>query len=63
MMERLSANYQMPANALLLKYVRTQSGDWLLARTLETSEDHHFDYRSIRGFHCDGQVLAIKPQS
>lgn len=28
----------------------------------ETPEDHHFDYTSIQGFHCDGKVLAIEPQ-
>jgi tetratricopeptide (TPR) repeat protein len=28
----------------------------------ETPEDHHFDHRSIQGFHCDGEVLAIEPQ-
>jgi len=28
----------------------------------ETPEDHHFDHRSIQGFHCSGKVLAIEPQ-
>ena len=28
----------------------------------ETPEDNHFDYRSIQGFHCDGEVLAIEPR-
>lgn len=39
MIEWLSNRYQMPVNALLLKYIRTASGDELLARTMVIPEE------------------------
>jgi len=54
MIEWLSDSYQMPVNALLLTYIKTESGDELLARTMVIPEEvERQAARQRRGFEMD----------
>lgn len=54
MIEWLSDSYQMPVNALLLTYIKTESGDELLARTMVIPEEvERQAAKQRRGFEMD----------
>ncbi|MCE5216623.1 endonuclease NucS [bacterium] len=54
MIEWLSGTYQMPVNALLLRYIRTESGEELVARTMVIPEEvERQAAKQRRGFQMD----------